>query len=133
MPRPLYGPMPGISPAISHFVKRPSISGVTVDVQSDLIGSAPGYIHIVFLPSHLPMLLARRSCILPGVAASMHDFMSSAVQPGGSLNSRWPAGLESFDGSAVAIDRAITTRPRAAMAASGNRILELIVTSGQRG
>src|SRR5258707_15068081 len=118
MPRPLYGPMPGISPAISHFVKRPSISGVTVDVQSDLIGSAPGYIPIVFLPSHLPMLLARRSCILPGVAASMHDFRSSAVQPGGSLNSGCPVGLESLDGSAVAMDRTTATMQKAAMTAS---------------
>src|SRR5437879_2802107 len=89
--------------------------GLTVNVQSPLIGSAPGYIHIVHLPCQTPMLLARCSCILPGVPASMQAWRSASVQPGGGLICGWAAaaGAEDLDGSPMAIERAMKVRTRA--------------------
>ena len=124
--------MPGISPFISHFVNRPSIIGVmVVGALASCIGSAPGAIHIVFLPFQTPTSFARRSCILPGVAAAIKAFMSSAVQPGGSLNSGWAglgvscaAGSGSFGSAPI-----VTTSNRGSQAGSGKSILRVHGTS----
>src|SRR5688572_9682561 len=87
------------------------MSGVTVFVQSLVIGSSLPGIHDALLPFHTPTPLARCSCILPGVAASAHACMSASVQPGGSFISgaalaaaAAAAGFASFDGSATAND-----------------------------
>src|SRR5687768_13181161 len=112
--------MPGISPDISHCTYRPSSIGLMVVVDSDFTGWAPGYIHKVFFPCHVPTLLARCSCILPSVAAAMHACMSACVHPGGScISGCWPAaaaaaaGLASFDGSATATGTTIVATPTA--------------------
>src|SRR6185295_18232504 len=92
-PKPLNGPMPGMSPLVSHLVNRPSNIGLTVVVHSLFMGSVFGAIHIVFFPCQTPMPLARYSCILPGIAACMHACISASVQPGGSFICGCPAPL----------------------------------------
>src|SRR4051794_8627315 len=121
--------MPGMSPATSHFVKRPSIIDVIVVVESLFIGSAPSDIHMVSLPSQVPTLLVRYSCILPGVPASMHAFMSASVQPGGSLNAGSPAVLADWAGSAIAIDPRIAARPTVATRTRASSLLRFIENS----
>ena len=90
---------------------------VYVAVHSLFIGSAPGAIHMVFLPVHTPTCLARFLCCSPGVAAAMHACMSSAVQPAGSFISCCPVGaagaagcLSSFEYCAIATDASIAIR-----------------------
>src|SRR4029453_13023695 len=132
--------MPGISPLISQRVKRPSKRGVTVLVDSHSIGSAPGPIHIVFLPCQTPTSSLSRSCILPGVTAATNASRSAFVQPGGSLGSPGAAalaagfaflGLESLGGSARAIRPAV--RPRIATKAVENKRVRDMATLQKRG
>src|SRR5687768_13040321 len=87
MPKPLKGPIPGLAQLTSPLSNRPSLIAVLVDVHSLSIASAPGDGQSVCLPCHTPASFASSSCFLPGVAAAMHACMSSAVHPGGSLNS----------------------------------------------
>jgi hypothetical protein len=66
------------------------MSDEIVIVHSLFVGSGTPGIHIVLVPCHVPTSFARRSCILPGVPATMQAFMSSSVQPGGSfISARW--------------------------------------------
>jgi hypothetical protein len=131
--------MPGISPFISQRTKRPSKTGVIVLVDSLSTGSAPGLIHIVFLPCQVPASATSRLCISPGVAASMKACMSAGVQPGGNLASAWAAGfsaaglalvagLLSFAGSATAIE----TKHKTAKKAARNRDSAFMGTSNAR-
>src|SRR5687767_10047392 len=85
------------------------MSDEIVIVHSLFVGSVTPGIHIVLVPCHVPTSLASRSCILPGVPATMQAFMSSSVQPGGSFISGAlePAAVcaddcASFAGSAIA-------------------------------
>src|SRR5690606_18622016 len=94
-PKPLYGPMPGMSPSISIFTNRPSIKGVTVVVHSDVIGAWSGSIHMLLLPVHVPTPLRISACSLPGMPATMQACMSSIVQPGGNFISGRPPGFDS--------------------------------------
>src|SRR6478672_8484167 len=92
--------------------------GSIVDVHSLDMGSLPGPIHIWHLPVHSPASLVRNSCILPGVPAAMQAFMSSIVQPGGSLNSGWPDLASSLAASACASVAITIAAERVAKAAT---------------
>src|SRR5258705_11943302 len=81
MPKPVNGPMPGISPAVSDLVNRPSIMLVMVVVHSLVLASPPMY--IVHLPLHVPTALARCSWFGPGWAAAMQACMSASLMPAG--------------------------------------------------
>src|SRR5262249_35947847 len=76
-----------IMPLVSRCVKRPPNMLWILVVQVLSVAGVLGIIHILTLPSHVPTLFARRSCIGPGVPASIIFFMSSALNPS------MPAGI----------------------------------------
>src|SRR3954469_7869113 len=80
--------MPGMSPETSHLVKRPSITELIFVVTGLSIAAASGDIHILLLPSHVPMPLARNSWFGPGVPACWQVTMS-AICSGVSFSSGW--------------------------------------------
>src|SRR4051794_8890160 len=104
------------------------MTGVIVVVDSQLIGSASGPIHIVFFPSQVPASFARCSCILPGVPAITHAFTSSSVQPAGSfIFGSADAAFASFDGSAAANEPRAAPMPRAARSAGVRSFFERVM------
>src|SRR5690242_10609036 len=103
--------------------------GVTVEVHSLVIGSPSEPIHMVDLPVHSPASLARSSCILPGVPAAIQAFMSSMVQPAGSLISGWPAGVPTLAASAAINEPTSAAIPAVATSAGTTSLLQLIETS----
>src|SRR5690606_34206216 len=107
---PWHGPIIGQLPLISHRTYRPSMTGEYSATTSLLIGSMPGAIQTVDLPTHVPTSFIRRAWPSPGVPALMQRSLSSAVQPGGN----WTAGASVFLASAAYAAAAMATRPRQA-------------------
>src|SRR6185369_14832528 len=122
--------MPGISPVMSAWKYRPSMMLVTTLVESNFISGAPGNMVMVFLHCHVPTLLARNSCILPGVAEATQACMSAAVQPGGSCIMGWLAApdMASFKGSAASASDATTAASaRADRAVTVERLKRMVI------
>src|SRR5687768_3705645 len=108
--------------------------GVMVEVTGLVIGgtSGAGDIHIVCFPCHAPASFASSSCILHGVPAAMHAFMSSSVQPGGSfISGIFNCAPVSFAASAPIAMDTTNARPQRVSGPTTNILFHLFMRTSE--